>query len=112
LADELDAHPETATAIRSVLELFERYPDEDFGMPGPLAHVVESFYGHGYENELELSLRRQPTALTVWLGNRIANAKDGNSQQFIKLLTEVAERVDIEEGIRSEAQHFVDLHGQ
>ncbi|QDU50976.1 hypothetical protein Pan110_33370 [Gimesia panareensis] len=110
LADELEEHPESATAIRAVLELFERYPDEDFGMPGPLAHVIERFYGAGYETELELSLRRKPTTLTLWFGNRIVNAKDSCSEHFIDLLSEVAHRANVAENIRTTAQQFVGLH--
>lgn len=52
----------------------ERYPDADFGSPGPLVHALES-PGVDYQGELQLSLLRRPTPLTAWMYNRIINVE-------------------------------------
>jgi len=110
LAEELEEHPDGQAIVPAVFRLFERYPDGDFGMPGPLAHAAEKFYRNGYEDGLAASLERNPTSLTVWLANRIANAGDENSSRFIELLNEIAMRPKVADDVRSEALHFADLH--
>ncbi len=110
LATEIEQHPEGAKLVSAILSLFERFPHEDFGMPGPLAHVAERFYRKGYEDELFVSLRRLPTSLTIWLANRIVNAKDVNSSRFLALLMQVAERSDLDADLREEARNFVAIH--
>ncbi|MBL8936469.1 MAG: bifunctional folylpolyglutamate synthase/dihydrofolate synthase [Archangium sp.] len=59
---------------RAVFALLERFPDAEFGTPGALIHEVER--RPGYEGELEASLRRQPTFLTVSMVNRLMNLSD------------------------------------
>ncbi len=59
-------------AVPAMFALLERFPEADFGSPGPLVHELELI--SGYETALELSLIRQPTDLTVWMVNRIINA--------------------------------------
>jgi hypothetical protein len=59
-----------APAIFAVLE---RFPEAEFGNPGPLIHEIEATR---YDTKLlRESLRRQPTHLTVWMVNRLLNAK-------------------------------------
>lgn len=110
LATEIEKHPEGAKLVSAILSLFERFPHEDFGMPGPLVHVAEHFYRKGYEDELLVSLRRFPTSLTIWLANRIVNAKDVNSSRFLELLKQVSERSDLDENLREEARNFIAIH--
>ncbi len=107
LATEMEKHPKSQELIQDVLLLFERYPNEDFGMPGPLAHVIEKHYTRGYEDKLIQSLIRCPTSLTIWLANRIINAADGNRDQFVSLLEETASRSDIAKSIRDEAKYYL-----
>ncbi|QDV81028.1 hypothetical protein [Botrimarina mediterranea] len=57
----------------SVFALFERFPGEDFGNPGPLVHMLEG--RGGYENELANSLERKPSVPAVTLVNRILNGE-------------------------------------
>ncbi len=59
--------------IDPVLQFIERHSDLDFGMPGPLVHFVEQYFGQGYEEKLLRSLARKPTILTVWMLNRVVN---------------------------------------
>ncbi len=110
LASEIEKHPDGAKLVGAILSLFERHPDEDFGMPGPLAHVAERFYRKGYEDDLEVSLRRSPTSLTIWLANRIINAKDENSFRFLQLLKQISVRTDLNSTLTQEARSFVAIH--
>jgi hypothetical protein len=52
-------------AIGPIFELLERFPDADFGSPGPLVHELEAM--DGYQVFLRESIRRRPTATTVWM---------------------------------------------
>lgn len=56
---------------RAVFALLERFPDAEFGTPGALVHEVER--RSGFEADLEASLARQPTFLTVSMVNRLMN---------------------------------------
>ena len=59
--------------IEPILRFMEQHPAIDFGMPGPLVHFLEQFYGKGYEEKLIESVQRKPTATTVWMLNRVIN---------------------------------------
>lgn len=48
-------------AVTPLLELMERHPMDDFGMPGAIVHFVERFYKNGYEELLIESVKRRPT---------------------------------------------------
>jgi hypothetical protein len=61
------------TAVEAVLRFMEDHPATDFGMPGPLVHFVETFFGKGYERKLAESISRKPTSHTVWMVNRVIN---------------------------------------
>jgi hypothetical protein len=63
---------ERRRAIPAMLALVERYPEADFGVPGPIVHELEAM--GGYEDALRRSLQRQPTMLTVLMVHRILNA--------------------------------------
>jgi hypothetical protein len=62
-----------AGAVGEVLNFMERHPSTDFGAPGALVHFVERFYRNGYEEKLLESVNRKPTAITVWMLNRLLN---------------------------------------
>lgn len=74
ITEELRANVAGLEAVRPILVCMEENPQFDFGSPGPLVHYLEGFYQAGYEAELLASLERRPTALTVWMLNRIINA--------------------------------------
>lgn len=63
---------ERLPAVPAILSLIERFPDPEFGSPGPLVHELEAI--PGYEDLLMSSLQRQPEGLTVWMANRILNS--------------------------------------
>lgn len=56
---------------QAVFALLERAPDAEFGTPGALIHPIER--EGGFEADLEASLARQPTFLTVSMVNRLLN---------------------------------------
>ncbi|MBL8922678.1 MAG: bifunctional folylpolyglutamate synthase/dihydrofolate synthase [Myxococcaceae bacterium] len=56
---------------RAVFALLEAFPDAEFGTPGVVVHEVER--RPGFEDDLEASLTRQPTFLTVSMVNRLMN---------------------------------------
>ena len=78
--DELMAHlsenHDGQLACEAMLNVLERHPQVEFGAPGQLVHTLESYRGQ-YEGLLLASLDRQPTAMTVWLLNRMINAATG-----------------------------------
>ncbi|MCE9603477.1 MAG: hypothetical protein K8U03_01090 [Planctomycetia bacterium] len=109
LAEEISTHPKKNELIEDVLKLFERFPYEDFGAPGPLAHAVEEHYKKGYVDRLAESLERQPTSLTIWLANRIVNAGDKNHMRFLKLLVQVSQRRDVDRQVAKQAKEFASI---
>jgi len=48
----------------SVFQYLEKYPDLDFGSPGPLVHFLESSYTC-YISDLLESVHRRPVPLTI-----------------------------------------------
>lgn len=94
-------------AVMPLLELMERHPMDDFGMPGAIVHFVERFYKNGYEELLIESVKRRPTMHTVWMLNRVMNGSE-NKNDYLKIMKEVTERSDVEEAIKHSAGEFMD----
>lgn len=94
-------------AVTPLLELMERHPMEDFGMPGAIVHFVERFYKNGYEELLIESVKRRPTMHTVWMLNRVMNGSE-NKNDYLKIMKEVTERSDVEEEIKNSVSEFMD----
>lgn len=94
-------------AVTPLLQLMERHPLDDFGMPGAIVHFVERFYKNGYEELLIESVKRRPTMHTVWMLNRVMNGSE-NKNDYFEIMREITERSDIEETIRNSASEFMD----
>lgn len=92
-------------AVTPLLQLMERHPMDDFGMPGAIVHFVERFYKNGYEKLLVESVKRRPTMHTVWMLNRVLNGSD-NKNEYLEIMKDIMNRTDIEEEIRKSAEHF------
>ena len=75
IMDELKSKEDFEMAIEPIFKLIEKYPQTDFGSPGPFVHTLESFVGH-YEKYLYESLNRRPTPLTILMYNRIINGEN------------------------------------
>lgn len=93
--------------VTPLLQIMERHPLDDFGMPGAMVHFIEAF-DPDYEIYLVESLKRRPALHTVWMLNRCIN---GNSRkdEYINLLNEIANREDIEKEINNSAKEFIDF---
>ena len=72
--DDLRVNSDFELAIEPIFRTMEKFPETDFGSPGPFVHALEFFAGH-YETYLFESLKRRPTPLTIWMLNRIINAE-------------------------------------
>ena len=91
--------------IPLLLQIMERHPLADFGMPGAMVHFMESFDPE-YEEYLAESLKRRPAVHTVWMLNRCISVH-AQKEPYLALLREVAARTDIEQAIRDSAQEFL-----
>lgn len=101
--------PLTTEEIQSVLDLYERFPDEDgHGIFWSLLHAVEA--SAGYEDALFDSVSRAPGEFNVRLVGRLANAGIVQiaGRDLLALLRTVAERTDVSERTRETAKGFLD----
>ncbi|MBK8474927.1 MAG: hypothetical protein IPL39_01085 [Opitutaceae bacterium] len=91
-----------------IFAFFERYPDADLGMPGPLVHLLERHIGR-YEKLLIASLRRVPSSSGVNMVNRILNAHRSAEEREVLMgvLAEVAGDAKAAVSVRDEARHFI-----
>lgn len=69
LTDELAKTGQSKQALDAMLSILERYPDEEIGSPGPLAHAIEKC--RGYEGKLLESVGRMPSTLSIWILYRL-----------------------------------------
>ncbi|WP_299703156.1 hypothetical protein [uncultured Pontibacter sp.] len=104
---DLFENEDSYLVIPALFELLENYPDADFGAPGTIVHTLETFEGQ-YEEQLYLSLKRKPTALSVLMLNRIINSlsdpKEKNKN--IELLHQISITNNINENSKEEARNF------
>lgn len=105
--EEIEREGAGIETITPILQIMERHPLEDFGMPGEMVHFVEKFYRKGYEERLVESLKRRPASHTVWMLNRIINGS-AEKEKYISLLDEITKNNDLEEEIRMRAQEYID----
>jgi len=99
------------TAASIVFAYLERYHDADLGSPGPLVHYLERAYPP-YIDALVASINRRPVSYTLWMTNRILNAKiDEKLRAKLKTALELAARHPLAtENERREADEFLQLH--
>ena len=93
-------------AVKPLLQLMERHPLGEFGVPGAIVHFVERFYKKGYEELLVESIKRKPTMHTVWMLKRIINGSE-NKKDYIELMKAIIEHNDVEDEIRNQARAFM-----
>lgn len=94
--------------VTPILQIMERHPLDDFGVPGAMVHFVEQFFRNGYEERLVESLTRRPACHTVWMLNRIINGSE-DTQEYLELLEAIAGREDLEPEIRERAQEYLEF---
>lgn len=111
IVEEIEEREDAFEAIQPIFKLMEKYPDINFGRPGPLVHFVEKFYKNGYEEKLVESLTRQPTQHTVWMLNRVINGSQGDRKEyFINVFDSIIAFPNLDDEIVSLASHFKSLH--
>ena len=93
-------------AVEPLLQLMERHPLVDFGVPGAIVHFVERFCRKGYEELLVESIKRKPTMHTVWMLNRIINGSE-NKKDYIELMNAIIDCDEVEDEIRNQARAFM-----
>ena len=101
---------EPAALFRHIFQFMEEHSSADLGTPGPLVHLVERYYPM-YVDELRQSLKRKPTGLTVWMVNRILNAKtmENVRKALMGDLAEVKAHPLATSEVRAEADRFLKL---
>ena len=91
-----------------IFSVMEENPELDYGMPGPIVHFMESYYGKGYEGMLLRSVQNIPTSHTVWMLNRVINdPKLCNREIYIEMLKSSLNRNDISQPVRTDIENFL-----
>jgi len=101
-ADREEAAPE-------IFALIERFPDAEFGTPGPLVHELEALAS--YPKLLASSLQRQPTDLTAWMANRLLNSPLPRDKRgaWLQRLTDVTAHPRASAAVRESVIRFLDF---
>ena len=108
LASQIEQCDRGSELIEDVLRLFERFPEDDFGMPGALTHALERFFGERYVKELSHSLHRRPTPQTILMARRVLARDPSNHPTLWSALQKAGERSDIPPGISALARESSD----
>lgn len=80
------------------------------GIPGALAHFLESFDTETEERFLLNSLERQPTLLTVFMLNRLINAD--NKPEYLAAMRRIADDTAIASEISESARDLVEFQAK
>lgn len=83
LFEDFRSLPDRDRAAPAMFGLLERFPDAEFGSPGPLVHELEAIPGH--LPLLRDSVRRQPAYHTVWMINCLLNTELPSEQRELWL---------------------------
>lgn len=92
-----------------IFEIMEKYPELDYGMPGPIVHFMERYYKKGYEGVLLKSVQNMPTVHTIWMLNRVLNDSNlSNREVYMEVLRSSLNRSDISPTVRKDIQSFLE----
>lgn len=105
LCDEMRAVNDAARCAPNLLRTMERLDGADLGSPGPLVHALEAC--NGFEPFLKASLRRKPTALSVWMINRILNSDPQDAEDWLGLLASAGAHPKASEQTKADALEFL-----
>lgn len=103
--------PSRERAVPAMFSLLEKYPEADFGSPGPIVHELEAI--PAYQPSLRESLHRQPNDLTVWMVNRILNSQLPKDQRdsWLNELRAVLSHPGAPASTRESANEFLQHQG-
>jgi hypothetical protein len=106
-ADEILELPHPLDLAPHLFRLMERFPEEDFGSPGPIVHALEAM--PGFELLLRESVARKPTQHTVWMVNRLLNSRldDATRASWMQALEAVLQHPECDEAARESATEFL-----
>jgi len=112
LMDEVKAIGSEPALICALFGLLEKYPDVDFGSPGPIVHTLESRNEH--RDELRKSISRQPTNLNVWMVNRILNSQLSAEERgaWEQVLRDVSTNPKASDSVKDDANQFLEFQAQ
>ncbi|WP_312435806.1 hypothetical protein [Janthinobacterium sp.] len=107
--DVLDANNLSSNDVRQLLDVFERFPDDDgFESFWGIVHVLER--AGGYESALVDSVLRSPGEFNLMMINRLLNGgiKHAGDQSLLSLLEDVARSARGNPNPARLAKHFVE----
>jgi hypothetical protein len=111
LCDEMRAIGDVRSWAPALFHTMERLGDAELGSPGPLVHTLETWRG-GYERFLAESIGRKPTPLSVWMVNRLLNARPSDAGAWLDLLRSVAHHPMASEEAKSAASGFLEYQSR
>ena len=95
-------------AIPSIFKFIEEHFDKYLGAPGPLVQFIEQEVD--YIEELQTSIERKPTSLTVWMINRMLNGEVIAQREFwLSKLSGVSNHPDVDSETRKSAEEFIEF---
>jgi len=107
----LEQDPNKRKAVAAIFRFFEVHSDKDLGSPGPLVHFLEE--ENDYLSELEKSVLRKPTDLTVWMINRIMNGADSQYRKhWLAILGQVINHPEADADAIESAKGFIDYQNE
>jgi hypothetical protein len=111
---ELEKTGASVDMVEPILRFMEAHSEEDLGVPGPLAHIVERFHRQGFEEELLKSLQRKPTMPTLSMLNALVNVtKDENERnRYINAFREALSHPKADQVEREAAAHYLEFQGE
>ena len=83
LCDLIENDPDSSSVVPHIFAFFEAHPEADFGLPGPLVHLLEK--QPDYEEQLIESVSRKPIVNTVSMINRILNSNISSQKRAVLL---------------------------
>jgi hypothetical protein len=106
-ADEILELPRPLDLAPHLFQLLERFPEEDFGAPGPIVQALEEL--PGVEPLLRESLERKPTQHTMWMVNRILNSQldDTSRASWMQALEAALQHPAADDLARESATEFL-----
>jgi hypothetical protein len=107
ITDALEGETDNGTCADALYSLLERYPDVDFGSPGPIVHNLERNRFH--RDKLPISVQRQPGYLNVWMVNRILNdnLSDAERMHWTHALADVVDNPKAADNIKGKAKKYL-----
>ena len=91
LVDIIEKEEDISLTFKPIFDFFEKFPNEDLGIPGPLVHLLENHYPK-YMLTLLSSIKNKPTYMSVQMLNRVMNSDlpEEKRENYLSLLQSVA----------------------